>query len=182
MSDPAAAVLDLAQSRPATLGTGRLVCIDGPAGSGKTTLAADLQRLEPSATVLHTDDLLEGWEGLAGLADTLERLLRALAADRPGRWRRWDWVTDGWAEWHEVAPGGLLVVEGVGSGAASYADLMTVLVWIEADPTLRLTRGILRDGEAMRDHWLRWREQEDRLYATDRTATRADLRFDGGGS
>ena len=29
-------------SRPATLGAGRLVCVDGPAGSGKTTLGAAL--------------------------------------------------------------------------------------------------------------------------------------------
>ena len=37
--DTAGAVLDLARSRPTSLGSGRLVCVDGPAGSGKTTLA-----------------------------------------------------------------------------------------------------------------------------------------------
>ncbi len=31
-------------ARPPTLGVGRLVCVDGPAGSGKTTLAAALRR------------------------------------------------------------------------------------------------------------------------------------------
>lgn len=155
------------------------MCVDGPAGSGKTTLANALQALEPTATVVHSDDLLEGWGGLPGLAGTLESLLRDLAADRAGRWRRWDWVTDGWAEWHEVTPGGLLVLEGVGTGAPAYADLVTVLVWVEADSGVRLERGLARDGEDLRERWLRWRDAEDRLHAADRTAGRADVRVDG---
>jgi len=177
--EPAATVLDLARSRPPTLGRGRLVCIDGPAGSGKTTLASDLQQLEPTATVIHADDLLEGWDGLPALAQTLESMLRELAAGRTGRWRRWDWSTDGWAEWHEVTPGGLLLLEGVGTGAPAYADLVTVLVWVDADAGVRLERGVARDGEELREHWLRWRDTEDQLHASDRTAERADVRVDG---
>lgn len=181
MPETAASVLDLARSRPPTLGPGRLVCIDGPAGSGKTTLASQLLLIEPSATVIHADDLLEGWGGLPGLAGTLESVLRDLAAGRTGRWRRWDWITGARAEWHEVTPGGLLVLEGVGTGAPAYDDLVTVLVWVDADPDVRLQRGLARDGEELREHWLRWREAEDRLHATDRTASRADVRIDGQG-
>jgi len=177
--DPAATVLGLAHSRPPTLGRGRLVCIDGPAGSGKTTLASNLLRLDPTVTVIHADDLLEGWAGLPGLAETLESLLRELAAGRTGRWRRWDWISDGWAEWHQVTPGGLLVLEGVGTGSSAYDDLMTVLVWVEADAGVRLERGLARDGEELRESWLRWREAEDLLHATDLTADRADVRVDG---
>lgn len=175
-------VLELAASRPATLGTGRLVCVDGPAGSGKTTLAAGIAALAPDVVVLHTDDLLQGWSGLPGLATTLEALLRPLAAGRPGRWRRWDWLADGWAETHEVAaPPDLLVVEGVGSGAAAYADLVTVLAWVEAvDPGVRLTRGLARDGEAMRPQWVQWMREEERLHAAERTRDRADLVFTTG--
>ncbi len=179
VSQPAETVLRLARSRPATLGTGRLICIDGPAGSGKTTLANQIHASEPTVTVIHADELLEGWGGLPGLAATIDGFLRDLAAGRPGRWRRWDWIADGWAEWHQVPPGGLLVLEGVGTGAAAYADLVTVLVWVEVDRDLRLERGLARDGEELREQWLRWREQEDLLFAADRTAERADVRVDG---
>ena len=45
----AAEVLSLARSRPPTLGSGRLICVDGPAGSGKTTLAEEVASLSRGA-------------------------------------------------------------------------------------------------------------------------------------
>jgi hypothetical protein len=50
---------------------------------------------------------------------------------------------------------------------------------VEAPPDLRLERGIRRDGEAMRGHWLRFRDDEDRLHALERTRDRADVLVDG---
>ena len=180
-SDPgrmAHEVLARAEDRSPTLGSGRLVCLDGPAGSGKTTLAGALGRLAPGSVVVHTDELLQGWGGLPGLADSVECLLRPLAEGRPGSWRRWDWHADGWAETHQVAPGPLLVVEGTGSWAPAIRDLVTVLVWVEAPSAQRLERGLARDGEAMRPHWERWRVEEDDLHARLGTRSSADLRVD----
>lgn len=180
-ADTARTVLDLARARPATLGEGRLVCVDGPAGSGKTTLASRVADLAPGTVVVHTDDLLAGWGGLPGLPGTLARLLEPLSRGEQGRWRRWDWHRDGWAEWHTVAPGGLLVVEGVGAWSPGYADLVTLLVWVEADAGERLRRGLARDGEAMRDHWLRWVHDEQHHHAAAGTRDAADVRVDGDG-
>ena len=177
-SDPtevARAVADRVLAAPATLGPGRLVCIDGPAGSGKTTLSAALETAVADAHVVHCDELLEGWSGLPGLAATVADFLAALAAGRTSHWTRWDWVADRWAESHPVAPGGLLVLEGVGSWSPAIADLVGMLVWVEADLDLRLTRGMERDGEAMRDHWLRWQLDEEQLHASLRTRDHADL-------
>lgn len=171
-------VLDHVATRPATLGGGWLVCVDGPAGSGKTTLAGQLQAAAGGAAVLHTDDLLEGWDGLASLADTLTGVVRPLASGRPASWRRWDWLADAWAERHTIVPTRLLVVEGVGSWAPAFADLVTALVWVEADPESRLARGLERDGEQMRDRWLQWSRDEDRLHARLRTRAHADLVVD----
>lgn len=168
-------VLDRVLAAPPTLGTGRLVCVDGPAGSGKTTLADAIALAFPGTLVVHCDELLRGWAGLPGLADSVEALLRPLAAGGTGHWRRWDWLADGWAETHAVRPGGLLVLEGVGSWSPAIADLVGFLVWVEADSDVRLARGIERDGEAMRPHWERWRVEEDALFAAHGTRARADL-------
>jgi energy-coupling factor transporter ATP-binding protein EcfA2 len=44
LAEAADRIVHLTLSSPPTLGAGRLVCVDGPAGSGKTTLAAELAR------------------------------------------------------------------------------------------------------------------------------------------
>ena len=168
-------MLALAGRRPPTLGEGRLVCVEGPAGSGKTTLTEAIARHSPGTHVVHTDELLEGWGGLPGLAPSVERLLRPLAEGRPGEWTRWDWHADRWAETHRVAPVPLLVVEGSGSWSPAIADLVTVLVWVEAPPALRLERGLARDGEEMRPQWLQWRREEDEQHARSGTRDRADV-------
>lgn len=173
--DVAAAVVTRVLTAPPTLGVGRLICVDGPAGAGKTTLAGVIAGRVPTAVVVHCDDLLQGWRGLSGLAATVAGLLGPLAEDRPGRWRRWDWVADAWAETHTVEPGGLLVIEGVGSWSPAIAPWVGALVWVEAPSELRLERGIARDGEAMRPHWVRWRRDEDDLFARIGTRDHADV-------
>ena len=169
----------MAMSRPPTLGSGRLICLDGPAGSGKTTWAAGIAQLASDATVVHMDDLYPGWSGLPEVDVRLDGLLRPLAEDRPGSYRRYDWVAGEYAERVVVGPVPLLVVEGVGCGAFRFADLVTVLVWVEAPERLRRDRGIARDGDAFAPHWEQWAVDEAEVFARERTRERADVRIDG---
>jgi hypothetical protein len=171
-------VLDLARSREPTLGLGRLVCVDGPAGSGKTTLADEVATLT-GAPVLHMDDMFEGWDGLPRITDQLEMLLRPLAAGRSGSYRRWDWPGNQWAETVLVPPAPLLVLEGVGSGSASVASLITVLAWVEVPYDLRMARGLERGGIGVADNWRQWAVDEQDLFARERTRERADIVLDG---
>jgi uridine kinase len=182
VSADADGVLELARSRPPTLGDGRLVCVDGPAGSGKTTLADAVLRREPAAAVVHMDELFEGWDGLPTVDAQLTTLLYPLAEGRPGTYRRWDWHTSRWADLVEVAPAPLLVLEGVGSGSLVAEPFTTVLVWVEAPHDLRMRRGIERDGEAFAPYWERWAAAEAEHYARHRTRERAHLVLDGVGS
>ncbi len=115
------------------------------------------------------------------MGDQLDGLLRPLAQGRPGRYRRYDWDAGRFAETVAVAPTPLLVLEGVGSGSLPHADLVTVLVWVEAPHDLRLRRGVDRDGESFAPHWRRWAAAEHRLFAEHRTRERADLVVDGTG-
>ncbi len=177
----AALVLDLVRSRCATLGRGRLVSIDGPAGAGKTTLADEVAALAPGTVVIHMDDLYEGWDGLPQVGRQLAGLLRPLADRLPGSYRRYDWHAEAFAETVTVEPTDLLVLEGVGSGCRMHDDLIGVLVWVEAPYDLRMRRGIERDGEAFAARWKAWAEAEDVLFAHHHTRQRADLVVDGSG-
>jgi len=171
----AAAVLDLLRARPAAYGGGRLLCVDGPSGSGKTTLAAEVADLEPAARIVHMDDLFEGWEGLPNVDAQLAGLLRPLSKGLPGHYRRYDWHLGEFAETVTVEPAPLLVLEGVGSGSLVVADLVTVLVWVEADRDVRMRRGLERDGEAFAPHWEAWAVAEQEHFARHGTRERADL-------
>ena len=172
-------LLDLAFEEPATLGTGRLICLDGPAGSGKSTLADALAALDPLARVVHMDDLYPGWDGLPRVEEQLADLLRPLAAARAGTYRRFDWLAGEFAETVTVGPAPLLVLEGVGSGAATYAELCTLLVWVEAPAELRMKRGLDRDGDAFAAQWEQWARDEEVLFAREQTRERADVAVDG---
>jgi uridine kinase len=181
-SDVADLVLALAASRPATLPGGRLVCVDGPAGSGKTTLSAALADAT-GAQVIHADDLMEGWDGLDAVERQLLTVLADLTSSRPASYRRFDWLHDRYAERPvEVPPAPWLVVEGVGSGAAALTPYVTGLVWVEADDDLRLARGLERDGSAMEERWRRFMEDEAVIFSRERTRERADVLVDGTGA
>jgi uridine kinase len=177
--NPLADLLRRLDASPPTLGAGRLVCVDGPAGSGKTTLAEMVTDRVEGAVLLHTDDLIEGWRGLPGLAVRLEGVLGPLADGRPGSYRRYDWLEGRFAEDVIVEPCPLLVIEGVGSGASRFENFRTLLVWVEAPYDERLRRGLERDGDAFAPYWEQWAIDETDLFAREGTRERADLRLDG---
>jgi len=180
-SEVAALVVELASGRPASLGTGRLICVDGPAGSGKSTLGREIAE-RTGAQLVHTDDLMDGWRGLDAVGHQLGALAAPLAVGEPGSYRRFDWHQHRYDRDVAVAPAPWLVVEGVGSGAAALAAYVTVLVWVEVDDELRLRRGIARDGEEMRQHWLTFMNDERELFAREDTRARADVLVDGTGA
>ena len=55
-------------------------------------------------------------------------------------------------------------------------DRASVVVWVEVgDRAARLERAVARDGEASRSHLRAWQDDEERFFANDRTADRADV-------
>lgn len=174
-------LVDRARRAPARLGGVRLVCVDGPAGSGKSTLAAGLVAAAGGrCAVLHLDDLYEGWTGLDGVVDRLDaQVLTPLAAGRPGRYQRYDWTAGRFDGEVDVPVPDLLVVEGCGSAARAVRTRASLVVWVEAPADLRLTRGLARDGERLRDEWLRWMGLEAVHFAREGTREAADVLVDG---
>ncbi len=169
-----------AHTAAATVGQVCVIGIDGPAGSGKTTLADRLGTALPDAGVVHLDDLVPGWDGLAEAAGKLvTQILQPLSAGRDGRYESHDWIAGAAGPWRDVPAQRFVVVEGVSCGTRSAARHLGLLLFVEAPLALRYERGIARDGETFRPHWERWAAQEVQLFARERTRERAEVIIDG---
>jgi uridine kinase len=178
-------LLDNVQAAPPRLGRTHLIGIDGPAGSGKTSLAANVQaRAEARGLhtgLIHMDDLYDGWAGaVRGFGLLRDHVLQRIADGREGRYRRYDWHLGAYAELHVVpVTVDLLVVEGVTSCDRDADRWQSLRLWVETSNEVRLDRGIARDGEALRDHWLEWMRWERDHFAEQETRSRAHVIVDG---
>lgn len=166
---------------PPRVGGTRLVCVDGPAGSGKTTLAASLAAVLPDPVTVHMDDLYAGWTLTGAAARLAAGVLRPLAEGRPGAYHRYDWAAARFADHTTPVPvPAVLVVEGCGSACRATDPWASLRIWVAADPAVRLARGLARDGAHLTGEWLRWQRSEAAHFAADGTRARADVVVDGG--
>jgi cytidylate kinase len=168
----------LAQTEP-RLGRTRLIAVDGRSGSGKSWLASELAA-PLDAPVIHLDDLYPGWDGLAKTADVLaEWVIGPLSRQQPARWRRFDWDTMSYAEWHTTAAAGVVMLEGCGSIRSALADAYAARIWVEAPAAARRQRLRARPDWAAYEPFARqWAAGEDHIYRTEHTRQHCDVIVD----
>ena len=170
-------------ARPPRLGAIRLVAVDGPSGAGKSMFADRLGKAA-DLPVVHTDDLLDGWEDqFTFWARLEEQVLAPLREGRPATYRRY--------LWHRGAFGGSpvtvqpavgVLLEGVTAARRVIRPELSFSVFVTAPSDLRLRRALARDGRhdvAFRAYLERWRANEDEHFAADATAAHVDLLVDG---
>lgn len=164
---------------PARAGETRVVAIDGPAGSGKSSFA-DRVASVLSAPVLRTDDICAGWGGLRAVpARLVEWVLMPLATSRRPRYRRYDWEREAYGDWIELPKVETLIIEGVMSGSRAASPYLSMVIWVTAPEAIRLERGVQRDGEDYRQRWTEWMHDERELFERDGTLERVSVLVDG---
>jgi uridine kinase len=150
-----------------------LVGIDGRSGAGKSSLARTLSEQLADVVVIHTDDFyrvmnesvrasLDARQGYFQYFDwnRLERqVLCPLAAGQPARYERYDWVKEQLAETIEIAPQGIILVEGVASTRPELRTYYDLRIWVETSDGERMRRQIAR-GENSPEWIDRWAAAE----------------------
>lgn len=169
------------------LGDTRLVVVDGPSGAGKTWFADRLGRAA-GAPVVHTDDLLDGWDDQFAFWHRLEEsVLTPMRRGTAAAYRRYDWRRGRFGdEVVRVDPPDVLIVEGVSSAREVIRPELSLSVFVSAPLELCLERVMRRDqgrdgrhDVAFAAYLERWRRAEARHFAADETAAHADLLVDG---
>jgi uridine kinase len=169
------------------LGPTRLILIDGPAGSGKTTVSQRFARTLGDLTgsgeipVVHGDDIYEGWDGLLTMMPVLGgQILEPLSRGDDAVFRRWNWERAERGE-EVTVPAGVpyLVIEGVGVAQLEARVYASLIIYVDAPWRVRFRRGIERDGESMWDEWEKWQDAEAPFLRDQGTRAAADVVLDG---
>ena len=155
------------ENSDALCGETKIVTIDGPAGSGKTTLAHELSISMSDAngpmSVVHLDELYEGWDDALGqkLFDRIEAwILTPIKNGLSPKHLTYDWHQSKYASWSELPLTPIVIIEGVGSGHSALRTNVSQAIWVEADENLLLDRVVQRDGEVVRNEMLIWKARE----------------------
>lgn|SRR5690349_3014503 len=178
-----AALAERILERPPLLGPVRLVAIDGPSGAGKSWFAARLGKVA-DLPVVHTDDLLDGWDDQFSFWARLEeQVLGPLRHGRSATYRRYLWHRRAFGgNPVTLEPAAAVLLEGVTAARREIRPELSFSVFVAAPADLRWRRALARDGSddvAFRAYLERWRMNEDRHFAADATEAHVDLRVDG---
>ena len=167
-------------------GNSRIVTIDGPAGSGKTTLANEIAiefaKSKVEVSVVHLDELYEGWDNALDsvLYERIDAwVLTPLRNGLDPKHLKYDWRLDKYTTWSELPASPIVIIEGVGSGHSSLREQVSQAIWVEADENLLLDRVVHRDGEGVRDEMLIWKARERAYFELHEVQKAAQIHLRG---
>ena len=156
-----------------------LIAIDGPAGAGKTTLAAKFERdlsVSNSVSVIHMDDLYAGWENALDeqLTQKLKEIVEAFTSHNAFTISIFNWSSNSFDSFRTIEPTDILIIEGVGAGQKVVRDAGATLYWLDIEPSIGLERVLARDGLEIELHMRTWQIDQASFFERDLTRNHAD--------
>ncbi len=157
-----------------------MVGIDGLSGVGKSMVANSIQESVPNTTVVGMDDFYVPELLRADWDRVYEQVIAPLKNNSVGSYQCFDWDTKKLAEWCDVKPKGVVIIEGVYALHRKLRGAYDYKVWVEAPYEVRLQRGLGRDGEGARSQWVNeWMPKEEEYKESQKPHESADLIIDG---
>ncbi|MFI7075410.1 hypothetical protein [Micromonospora sediminicola] len=165
-----------------------IIAIDGPGGSGKTTLAANVAELLSGATTVHGDDFYrpmpehertqldpqQGYQRYFDWQRLRDQVLVPLRTHQTARYQSYDWATGQLATWNEVRPGTTVIVEGVYSARPELSPYYHLTAYVDTPREICLHRMRARGENS--EEWIgRWRAAEEFYLRTTWPQTRVEV-------
>lgn len=159
-----------------------LYAIDGPAGAGKTTYAAQLEaELSVNATVktIHMDDLYNGWDNALSnaLSEILDRISTAHLAGRECVIKKFNWSTMQFDSEEIITPTDFLIIEGVGAAQQIVRESGAITYWLDIEAEIGLQRVLARDGAHIEVQMRQWQIDQDKHFARDETRENCEFKL-----
>ena len=159
-----------------------LLAIDGPAGAGKTTLAAKLEaEFSAHSTVctIHMDDLYDGWEGALGgaLTQTLGEITSAHLNGTKCTIKIFNWQLMRFDRQEVIVRTDYLILEGVGAAQAVVRNAGATTYWLDIDAEAGLKRVLARDGAHIEKEMRQWQIQQAIHFEVDQTRENCEFKL-----
>lgn len=170
-----------------------LVGVDGCGGAGKSTLARGInEALGGRAAIVGCDDFYrpligaqysrltpeEAYENYFDWRRLRDEVLTLMRERNRARYQRYDWSTDRLAQWIEIEPREIVIVEGVFSTRPELRTLIEVAIFIETPREERMRRMLARPQASI--GWMdRWISAEDWYLEHIAPHRKADLVVEG---
>ena len=159
-----------------------LYAIDGPAGAGKTTYAAQLEAelsLNATVKIIHMDDLYNGWDNALSnaLSEILDRISTAHLAGRECVIKKFNWSTMQFDSEEIITPTDVLIIEGVGAAQQIVRESGAITYWLDIEAEIGLQRVLARDGAHIEVQMRQWQIDQDKHFARDETRENCEFKL-----
>ena len=163
-------------------GQTKIIVIDGPAGSGKTTLAKSLSGLLENCPIIHMDEIYEGWENALSpktFKDLVEWIINPLLENNSIEYIKYDWNLDQRIEKIVINNSKVIIIEGVGSSSFEISKHASLKLWIEVNKETGINRVLTRDGQQIQEQMKKWQSQESKFFIENNSKENSDIWIDG---
>ena len=163
-------------------GQTKIVVIDGPAGSGKTTLAKSLSALLENCPIIHMDEIYEGWENALSpktSKDLVDWVINPLLEDKSIEYIKYDWNLEQRIEKIVINNPKVIIIEGVGSSSSEISEHACLKLWIEVNEETGINRVLARDGRQIQEQMKKWQTQESKFFIENNSKENSDIWIDG---
>ena len=163
-------------------GQTKIIVIDGPAGSGKTTLAKSLSGLLENCPIIHMDEIYDGWENALSpktSQDLVEWIINPLLESKSIEFVKYDWYLEKRIEKVVINLPKVLIIEGVGSSSFEISKYASLKLWIEVNKETGINRVLTRDGQQIQEQMKKWQSQESKFFIENNSKENSDIWIDG---